>query len=51
MMHALCRKKERARVPRALGWNKRVEAKKKQPRRKQPMESRDLIQPFGWAIG
>lgn len=51
MMQMLWRRKEIARVPRAFGEMRRVCAKKRQPRRKQAMETRDFIQPFGCAAG
>lgn len=45
IMHALCRKNETARVPRALGFMDRVLAKTKHPTRKEDIEVRDFSQP------
>lgn len=50
-MNRLCTAKEVARVPRALGLMRRVDAKMKQPRRKDVMETRDLSQPKGFDRG
>ena len=51
MMQMLCSRKDVASVPRDLGFMSRVEAKAKQPHRKQVMETRDLSQPSGWETG
>ena len=51
MMHMLWRRKEVASVPRALGPINRVDAKMKQPRRKDDMEVRDLSQANGFDLG
>ena len=51
IMHMLWRRKEVASVPRAFGFMSRVEAKQKQPHRKQAMLRRDLSQPSGWLVG
>lgn len=50
-MHMLWKRKEVASVPRALGFMSRVDAKQKQPQRKQAMLTRDLSQPYGWVTG
>lgn len=41
------RRKDIARVPRALGFMNRVLAKKRQPHRKQKMDMRHLAQRYG----
>jgi len=51
MIQQLCRKKDIASIPRALGWNSRVEEKTKQPRRNNAMEVRLLIQASGFVAG
>jgi hypothetical protein len=51
IMQMLWRRKDIASVPRDLGFMRRVEAKVKQPHRKQVMETRDLSQPSGWEVG
>jgi hypothetical protein len=51
IMQMLWRRKDIASVPRDLGFMRRVEAKVKQPQRKQVMETRDLSQPSRWEVG
>jgi len=51
IMNKLWMKKDIARVPRAFGWTRRVDAKTKQPRRKEVIDMRDLSQPNGFDVG
>lgn len=44
-------RKEVVRVPRALGSMCRVDAKQKQPMKKQVIETRFFSQPSGWFVG
>lgn len=51
IMNKLCTKKEVASVPRAFGWTRRVDAKTKQPNRKELIDMRDLSHPNGFDAG
>jgi len=51
MMQMLCSRNDAASVPRAFGFMRRVEAKEKQPHRKQAIETIDLTQPSGCETG